>query len=165
MNGRQNSPDFVPLFPWICLVVFPFCLLFELRAVLMAKADLFPWLEVISQFRTGLIGLFSLPDCSGHQSTVKTGLVRHHFFAESMGINFPALETSSTNLWKPFAGKKKKKRKKRKKLSSLIQSACFQSYPQSFDTWSHSSQTELPGLPCLENILWRCSPIWKDWRH
>lgn len=44
MNRRQNSADFDPLFPSICLVVFPFCLLFELRAVLMAKADLFPWL-------------------------------------------------------------------------------------------------------------------------
>lgn len=116
INGRQNSPDFVPL---NLVSYISFCLLFQLRDVLMAKADLFPWLEMVCQFRTGPVGLILLPDGPGSPMYSQNRVCKSSFPGRSQwGSISQPLETSSTNLWKHFAGKK---------LSSLIQSACFQS--------------------------------------
>lgn len=115
---------------------------------------------MISQFRTGLIGLFSLPDCPGSPIHSQNRACKTSFLCwNQWGSIFQPLETSSTNLWKPFAGKKKPKNC----LAWFSQSASkvyhlFWYLKSLFTDW-----TALTG-PCLENVLWRCSPIWKDWK-
>lgn len=97
-------------FPWLCSFEssqFYFLLLvISAKRCIMAKADLFPWLEMVCQFRTGPVGLILLPHGPGSPMYSQNRVCKSTFPGRSQwGSISQPLETSSTNLWKYFAGK------------------------------------------------------------
>lgn len=97
-------------FPWLCSLessqLYFFFLVVLTKRCINDKGDLFSWLEMVCQVRTGPVGLILLPDGPGSPMYSQNRVCKSSFpvWSQWGSISQP-LETSSTNLWKYFAGK------------------------------------------------------------